>query len=154
MHPLHYGGHDLLSPLPDGSGKDRLLGWSEECHSGTTASQQLQAEPATDRCDVGQAPGPGKAPARAAADIINIIEARAGAVTRSNTLFLAGVGARVDWVADLGKEGRRVGRFTAEEFTSDDFNQSNAGGTAWLGNPQAVGCLSWQVAMLPVKIRT
>ena len=87
----------------------------------------------------GQAPPPGKAPARDVADIINIIQARAGAVTRSNTLFLAGVGARVDWIADLGKEGRRVGRFPVEQFLSDAFNQSSAGGAAWLGNPQAVG---------------
>ena len=96
--------------------------------------------PLTDEL-TGQAPGPGKAPARDAADIIDIIEARAGAVTRRNTLFLAGVGPRVDWVADLGKGGRRVGRFTMEDFTSDAFNQSSAGGTAWLGGPQAVGCL-------------
>lgn len=87
----------------------------------------------------GQAPAPGKASAREAADIVNIIEARAGAVTRSNTLFLAAVGARVDWIADLGKDGRHVGRFPMEQFISDAFNESSAGGTAWLGNPQAVG---------------
>ncbi|CAL5224327.1 g6996 [Coccomyxa viridis] len=85
-----------------------------------------------------KAPAPGKASAREAADIVNIIEARAGAVTRSNTLFLAAVGARVDWIADLGKDGRHVGRFPMEQFISDAFNESSAGGTAWLGNPQAV----------------
>ena len=26
-----------------------------------------------------------------------------------------------------------------ERFTGDAFNESSAGGTAWLGNPQAVG---------------
>ena len=86
----------------------------------------------------GQAPGPAQAP-RDAADIVNIIQARAGAVTRTNTLFLAGVGSRVDWIANLGNEGRRVGRFPVEQFTSDAFKQSSADGTAaWLGSPQAV----------------
>ena len=81
-----------------------------------------------------QAPGPGRAPVQATADIINIIEARAGAVTLTNMLFLAGVGPRVDWIANLGSAGKRVGRFSLEQYTSNAFNKSGA----WLGDPQAV----------------
>ena len=70
---------------------------------------------------------------------MNILTARAGAITRTNTLFLAGVGGRVDWVANLGSAGRRVGRFSVEQYTSSEFNESSQGTDAWLGNPQAVG---------------
>ena len=84
-----------------------------------------------------QAPSPGRSPIQAAADIINIIEARAGAVTLTNTLFLAGVGPQMDWIADLGSTGKRVGRFALEQYTSNAFNKSGA----WLGNPQAVSPL-------------
>lgn len=99
-------------------------------------------------CCAVQAPAPSKAPAREAADITNIIQARAGAVTRANTLFLAGVGSRVDWLANLGSEGRRAGRFPVEQFTSDSFNQSAQGSNAWLGNPQAVRLLR---SLMPAK---
>jgi hypothetical protein len=84
-----------------------------------------------------QAPGPGRAPIQATADIINIIEARAGAVTLTNTLFLAGVGPRMDWIANLGSAGKRAGRFPLEQYTSNAFNKSGN----WLGNPQAVSPL-------------
>ena len=86
-----------------------------------------------------QASGPSKAPSLPPADIMNILTARAGAITRANTLFLAGVGGRVDWVANLGNAGRRVGRFSVEQYTSSEFNESSQGSNAWLGNPQAVG---------------
>ncbi len=74
-------------------------------------------------------------------------------MTRSNTLFLAGVGVRVDWIADLGKDGRHVGRFSVEQFTSDAFNESSAGGTAWLGNPQAVGACASYTFNAPIRLR-
>lgn len=86
-----------------------------------------------------QASGPSKAPSLPPADIMNFLTARAGAITRANTLFLAGVGGRVDWVANLGSAGRRVGRFSVEQYISSEFNESSQGSTAWLGNPQAVG---------------
>ena len=74
-----------------------------------------------------QASGPSKAPSLPPADIMNILTARAGAITRANTLFLAGVGGRVDWVANLGNAGRRVGRFSVEQYTSSEFNESSQG---------------------------
>ncbi|CAK0785496.1 hypothetical protein CVIRNUC_008705 [Coccomyxa viridis] len=85
-----------------------------------------------------KASGPSKAPSLPPADIMNFLTARAGAITRANTLFLAGVGGRVDWVANLGSAGRRVGRFSVEQYISSEFNESSQGSTAWLGNPQAV----------------
>ena len=70
---------------------------------------------------------------------MNILTARAGAITRGNTLFLAGVGDRLDWIANLGSTGRRVGRFSMEQYISSEFNESTQGSDTWLGNPQAVG---------------
>ena len=89
-----------------------------------------------------QALGPSKAPSLPPADIMNILTARAGAIARANTLFLAGVNGRVDWVANPGSAGRRVGRFSVEQYTSSEFNESSQGSNAWLGNPQAVGLIA------------
>lgn len=63
--------------------------------------------------------------------------------TRANTLFLAGVSPRVDWVSDLGiSTGKRTGRFKIGYYTSAAFNQTfGRGGSSWLGNPQAVRTL-------------
>ncbi|CAL8471450.1 g10992 [Coccomyxa elongata] len=90
-----------------------------------------------------QAPAQAPAPSAAAganttADITNIIQARAGVFTRAGTLVLAGLTPRVDWVSDLGPNGKRTGRFAIDYFVSAAFNESSPTGSAWLGDPQAV----------------
>ncbi len=86
-----------------------------------------------------QAPAPSAAAgANTTADITNIIQARAGVFTRAGTLVLAGLTPRVDWVSDLGPNGKRTGRFAIEYFVSAAFNESTLTGSAWLGDPQAV----------------
>ncbi|BDA46834.1 hypothetical protein COCOBI_09-2870 [Coccomyxa sp. Obi] len=90
-----------------------------------------------------QAPAQAPAPSNAAganttADITNTIQARAGVFTRANTLVLAGLTPRVDWMSDLGPNGKRTGRFAIDYFVSAAFNESTPTGSAWLGDPQAV----------------
>ncbi len=86
-----------------------------------------------------QAPALGAAAgANTTADITNIIQARVGVFTRVGTLVLAGLTPRVDWLSDLGPNGKRTGRFAIDYFVSAAFNQSASSGSVWLGDPQAV----------------